>query len=67
MKALGTVHLKPALQKRLSITYRLSKKSTTSFLNSPVLDEILDKGAVKANAIASVTVGKMESRDGTRT
>ncbi|MCG7334284.1 tryptophan--tRNA ligase [Sporosarcina sp. ACRSM] len=33
-------------------------------LESPVLDEILDKGAEKANAIASVTVAKMEAAMG---
>ena len=33
-------------------------------LESPVLDEILDKGAEKANAIASVTLGKMEAAMG---
>ena len=33
-------------------------------LESPVLDELLDKGAEKANAIASVTVAKMEAAMG---
>jgi tryptophanyl-tRNA synthetase len=33
-------------------------------LESPVLDDILDKGAEKANAIASVTLQKMESAMG---
>ena len=35
-----------------------------NLLDSPVLDEILDKGAEKANAIASVTLGKMEAAMG---
>lgn len=33
-------------------------------LESPVLDDILDKGAEKAHAIASVTLGKMEAAMG---
>lgn len=33
-------------------------------LESPVLDDILDKGAERANAIASVTVSKMEAAMG---
>lgn len=33
-------------------------------MESPVLDDILDKGAEKANAIASATLGKMEAAMG---
>lgn len=33
-------------------------------LESPVLDDILDKGAAKAHAIASATLGRMEAAMG---
>ncbi len=57
---------KQALLKLLSDIYHQSKKNIMNLLESPVLDEILDNGAEKANAIASATLRENGGRDGTR-
>ncbi len=58
------VHLKKVLQQALIEHLTPIQERFNELIDSPELDDILDEGAAKANAIASKTVKKMENAMG---